>query len=140
MTVGGASWAGFDAEGTLALTAGPLIRGTRGKLLTHMPLGPQTASEMASLLQEAYALANADPSDPDPQLDLEGRDEPVFGEHSNRRLAATNARQNMATTGASEMDIDLSLGWQEKMYNAKMQIHYEQRFTRERRAAGTSLL
>ncbi len=74
------------------------------------------------------------------QRDLEGREEPSFGEHSLRRLADTVARRTMEATGATEMDLDLMFGWQERMYSRKMQIHYEQRFTRERRACVTSLL
>ena len=133
--------AGFTEAGLVSTTAGPLVRATRGSnLLTHMPLQPQTASEMSSVLQEAWDMANADPADPDPQRDLEGRDSPVFGEHSLRRMADTVARRTMELTGATEMDLDLMFGWQEKMYSRKMQIHYEQRFTRERRAKVTSLL
>ena len=85
-------------------------------------------------------MANSAPDDPDPQLDLEGHDAALFGEHSDRRLADTNARREMINTGVTEMDIDLTLGWQEKFYSAKMQIHYEQRLDRERRALVTSRL
>ena len=46
----------------------------------------------------------------------------------------------MAETGASEMDIDLTFGWQERFYNGKMNVHYEARFDRKRRAAVTSRL
>ena len=58
----------------------------------------------------------------------------------NRRGANTVARATQETTGASEMDIDLTFGWQERFYNQKMQVHYEARFDRKKRAAVTSLL
>ena len=64
---------------------------------------------------------------------------PLWGNHSFRRFADTVARQTMAKTGASEQDIDLYFGWMERFYQAKMQIHYESRFTRTRRSAVTSL-
>ena len=53
-------------------------------------------------------------------------------------LSDTIARQTMALTGATEQDIDLYFGWMERFYQAKMQIHYESRFTRTRRTAVTS--
>ena len=45
----------------------------------------------------------------------------------------------MVQTQATEQDIDLYFGWMERFYQAKMQVHYESRFTRTRRAAVTSL-
>ena len=76
---------------------------------------------------------------PDDELDLQGFDKPLWGNHSLRRFADTVARQTMALTGASEQDIDLYFGWLERFYQQKMQIHYESRFTRTRRSAVTSL-
>ena len=38
------------------------------------------------------------------------------------------------------MDIDLTFGWQERFYSQKMQVHYEARFDRKKRAAVTSQL
>ena len=46
----------------------------------------------------------------------------------------------MGQTGATEQDIDITFGWQESFYSAKMQNHYESRFTRERRTCVTRLL
>ena len=46
----------------------------------------------------------------------------------------------MSQTGASEQDIDLTFGWMENFYSAKMQVHYESRFTRERRSCVTRLV
>ena len=39
----------------------------------------------------------------------------------------------MARTGMSEDDIDLTFGWNERMYSRKMQHHYATRFNRDRR-------
>ena len=76
---------------------------------------------------------------PDPELDLQGFDAPLWGHHSFRRFADTVARETMMLTGASEQDIDLYFGWQERFYHQKMQIHYQSRFTRTARTAVTSL-
>ena len=46
----------------------------------------------------------------------------------------------MTETGATEQDIDLVYGWNETMYSAKMQMHYESRFDRDRRKAVTRLV
>jgi hypothetical protein len=46
----------------------------------------------------------------------------------------------MGQTGATEEDIDLTFGWQEAMYSKKMQIHYESRFTRDRRVNVTRMM
>ena len=63
-------------------------------------------------------------------LDLCGLEKPLWGHHSFRRMADTNARRNMARTGVTEMDIDLMFGWQERMYNQRMQFHYDTYFSR----------
>ena len=50
------------------------------------------------------------------------------------------ARRDMEATDTSEMDIDLIFGWNESLYNNKMQIHYQSHFTRVKRMRVTSLL
>ena len=50
------------------------------------------------------------------------------------------ARQTRGQTGATERDIDLVFGWQEAMYAATMQLHYESIDDVVRRAAVTSLI
>ena len=65
---------------------------------------------------------------------------PLWGHHSHRRGADSVARQTMGQTGATEEDIDLTFGWQEAMYSKKMQIHYESRFTRDRRVNVTRMM
>ena len=46
------------------------------------------------------------------------------------------ARETMKETGATELDIDLYLGWNELIHHREMQLHYEglQRGSRVRRA------
>ena len=120
---------------------GPLMRGTHGVQLgyTNMPLSPQsTYDTLHKLFDEAYKLANEE--SPDPELDLQGLRTPLWGHHSLRRFADTNARKWMDVTGASERDIDLVFGWQEQFYSQKMQLHYETKFTRETRVNVTRMI
>ena len=133
--------AGFSETGRVSITPGPLLVATeeQGRAITHMPLDPgSTYPIITGCLQRAFELANE--TSPDPQLDLGHRTDPRFTNHSNRRGANTVARQTQALTGATDMDLDLTFGWQERFYNSKMQVHYEARFDRRRRAAVTSLL
>ena len=105
-----------------------------------MPLDPWTTyATLHKMLDEAYTLANP-PGDPDPWLDLQGLDEPLWGHHSFRRCADSVARATMSQTGATEDDIDLTFGWQERMYSQKMQNHYESLFTRDVRHRVTMYL
>ena len=133
--------AGFGPCPWLDHVPGPLLRATHhGESLpyTHMPIVPGSTYEILhDIFDEAYSLTQE--SGPDPELDLQGWDEPVWGHHSLRRFADTVARETMSQTGASEQDIDLVFGWMENMYSAKMQLHYQSRFTRTKRAAVTSL-
>ena len=97
-----------------------------------MPLKPQsTYDALHKAMDAAYDEARRDGRDP--EIDLNGLAKPQWGHHSWRRLADTVARQTMAETGATEQDIDLTFGWQEALYSAKMQVHYESRFDREKR-------
>ena len=56
------------------------------------------------------------------------------------RLADTVARETMAQTGATELDIDLIFGWNEALHSQKMQLHYETKFNREKRTRVTKLI
>ena len=120
------------------MVPGPFLRSTdaAGRYISHMPITPQSLGDMSTMLHKAHELTAGD----DPDFDLEGRDEPSFGHHPNRRYSNTVARRDMLKTGATEQEIDLNYGWNEHMHNQTMQIHYEQRFTRERRSALTSLM
>jgi len=123
-----------------SIVNGPLLRATHGSLLLHMPIDPGSTYELLhKIYDEAYEMANPI-GDPDPGLDLQGMDSPLWGHHSNRRMADTVARQTMAKSGATEYDIDLVFGWQERMYSQKMQLHYETRFNREQRYRVTMFL
>ena len=133
--------AGFTDEGRLSIVPGPLLVATTdsGRAVSHMPLDPGSAYPLIhESLARAYELANED--SPDPQLDLGTRSKPRWAHHSNRRGSNTVARRTQALTGATEMEIDLTYGWQERFYNLKMQVHYEARFDRVRRAAVSSLI
>ena len=122
------SLAGF--EDWLAVVPGPLLRAThgRGKGLTHMPIVPGSTYE---IIHDCFAAAHraANLSTPDPELDLQGFGAPLWGHHSLRRFADTVARETMATTGATEQDIDIIFGWLESYYSQKMQLHYQSRFS-----------
>ena len=134
--------AGFTEAGRISVVPGPLLVATTdiGRALTHMPLDPgSTYPLITDSLSRAYELANPEGS-PDPQLDLGSRSMPRWAHHSNRRGSNSVARKTQALTGATEMEIDLTYGWQERYYNKKMQVHYEARFDRVRRAAVSSLL
>ena len=132
--------AGF--EPWLSFQPGPFLRATHGKVLgcSHMPIQPGSTYGALHDVCDAAHRATHTAQDPDPELDLRGRDSPLWGHHSWRRAADTFARQTMAETGATEADIDLVFGWNEAFYSAKMQRHYESHFDRIRRAAVTSLL
>ena len=133
--------AGFDEPDRVTIVPGPLIRASShvGRVQTHMPLVASSTYEgLHTWLEEAQRLANL--GGPDPELDLQGLAEPLWGHHSSRRFADTVARQTMAETGATEQDIDLTFGWQEAMYSARMQVHYESKFVREKRKAVTRLI
>ena len=136
--------AGFGATGhpggCVSVGLGPLLRSTDGDRVSHMPLDPSaTYATLHRIFDDAYDLANPE-GDPDPWLDMQGMDEPLWGHHSFRRMADTVARATMERTGATEQDIDLIFGWNEKMYSHKMQCHYETRFNRDRRYRVTMYL
>ena len=105
-----------------------------------MPLSTQsTYDSLHRLMDEAFRRASPT-GDPDPELDLQGLTDPLWGHHSLRRMADTIARQTRDVTGASEQDIDLLFGWMEAFYSAKMQMHYETKLIREARAAITRMI
>ena len=125
------------------IVPGPLMRATHTKkdsaeCFSHMPLNPaSTYTWLHGVMEAAFAASQA--MVPDPELDLMGLSEPLWGHHSFRRFADTVARQTRHLTGASEQDIDMYFGWMEAFYSAKMQLHYESTFVRERRTAVTRM-
>ena len=123
------------------LVPGPLMRATHGKEMgmAHMPLQPSSTYKMLhDCFDRAFDLANAETADP--ELDLRGLSSPLWGHHSARRGADTVARDSMEITGATERDIDIIFGWNEHMYRAIMQLHYESNLQRDRRAKVTSMM
>ena len=118
------------------------MRATHGATLgaSHMPMSTQsTYDSLHAVMARAYAAANP-AGDPDTEIDLQGLQEPLWGHHSFRRFADTVARQTMHETGATEQDIDITFGWMEAFYSAKMQMHYETKLIREKRSAVTRLI
>ena len=86
--------------GFVSVVPGPLMRSTNGESmgLSHMPLQPSSTYELLhECLPKAFEMANAD--GPDPDLDLQGLKEPLWGHHSIRRGADTVARHTMHLTG-----------------------------------------
>ena len=83
-------------------------------------------------------MANA--NGPDPELDLRGLRAPLWGTHSARRGADTNARTNMHLTGSTPLDIDMVFGWNEHLHKQEMQLHYESGAQRDQRSKVTSMM
>ena len=144
--VGGPDIATVCEELTLAgfgewieIVPGPLMRATYGKLVyAHMPLDARSTYHYlgaSQVMEQAWQKSLRGPPDPEP--DLQGFEEPLWGHHSFRRFADTVARETMGISGATTQDIDILFGWQERMYNSTMQIHYESVFTRDRRTRVT---
>jgi hypothetical protein len=116
---------GYTAE----IVPGPLILATMGgresSTLKAMPLATDsTSGPTKEVIVAAYVAANADPLDPDPDLDVEAGREPKWSTHSLRRLADTVARKWMEFTGTTEAEIDIYFGWHERILLKSMQVHY----------------
>ena len=127
-------------NGFVSIGLGPLIRATDGSHVSHMPLDPSsTYATLHKIMDSAYVLANPE-GDPDPWLDLQGLDDPLWGHHSFRRCADTVARATRGKSNTDEEDIDIIFGWNERMYSRKMQHHYETRFNRDKRYRVTMFL
>ena len=75
------------------------------------------------ILTRAHEMTNT-ANDPDPDLDVDPRRSPKWSTHSLRRLADTVARRYREQTGTSEAEIDIYLGWQERLLKKAMQFHY----------------
>ena len=112
------------------LVPGPLIRATQGKVLTHMPLATgSTYTHLTGAMKKAY-LISKEMEDPDLELDLQGLEEPKWGNHSLRRHSDKVARESLpvhAAAGATDVTkqlIDYFYGWLLKEMNKDMQLHY----------------
>ena len=120
---------------------GPLIRATcsRGGHVTHTAMDPKsTLRAIGSMMDEAYEAVLASRTH-DPELDLMGREVPLFRNHANRRFADKVARDAMRLGAVSEVDIDIFFGWKEKEHEKNSQLHYagESRRDRVRRSLMT---
>ena len=112
----------------------------RGKLLTHMPLAPESSyTHIIGALKEAYELSSQ-MEEPDLELDLEGLEEPKWGHHTLRRTGDKVARDSMEDTGVTAGDIDDQYGWNQRERSKEQQIHYAGRRDRSRRARVTMML
>ena len=118
------------------IVPGPFLLSTSGGahgVLTCMPLQVESASAVSkAMLEKAAMKANCDPRDPDPDLDVDVRDSGTkawekakWTSHSMRRLANTIARRYRGETDTTEAEIDIYLGWHERVLLKQMQRHYE---------------
>ena len=78
--------------------------------------------------------------EPDYELDLEGRDEPHFGNHANRRYADRTACDTAEKTGATKGEINDHFGWDQKARKKESQLHYHGRTHRLKRARVTMMV
>ena len=109
-------------------------------IVTHMPLMPgSTYTHVPTALFEAWKI-NKKNGVVDDELDLEGRDEPKFGNHGNRRRSDQNANDNKEKTGATDGDIDDCYGWNQKERKQTSRLHYQGRTARLKRARVTMML
>jgi hypothetical protein len=114
--------------------AGPLLRATEpgSGALTHMPLQVGSSYEHhVKSMRSAYKVSAA-LEEPDLELDLQGEEEPHFANHSARRHADRVARETMALTECSVMDLDITFGWNEAKRKKDMQMHYQGRDRNQR--------
>ena len=122
---------------------GPLLRATRlgdAQRLSHMPLNPKsTYTHLVDALRKAYVTSQA-MHEPDRELDLEGRDEPHFGNHSGRRYADRKATDSAEITGATKGEIDDHFGWNQRERKKDSQLHYHGKAARLRRARITMMI
>ena len=119
---------------------GPLLRATHGRLLTHMPLAPDSSyTHIMGALRDAYLLSS-EMEEPDLELDLAGLEEPKWGHHSLRRTADKIARDTMAMTGADKGDIDDMFGWKQKERKKDQQLAYAGLRDRVHRARITMMI
>ena len=112
------------------MVPGPLIRATLGYKLSHMPLATgSTYTHLSGAMRMAYEISSK-MDEPDLELDLQGRKEPKFSNHSLRRHSDKVARESLPlhlSDGSSEITkqvIDYFYGWLLKEMTKDMQLHY----------------
>ena len=101
-----------------------MTRATRGHLLTHMPLAPDSSyTHIMKAVRSAYEVSSQ-MDEPDPELDLDGLEEPKWGHHSMRRAADKKARDSAEEVGLEKGEIDDLFGWKQRERRKDMQLHY----------------
>ena len=111
---------------------GPLVRATLGYKLTHMPLvSASTYTHLIGAIWKAYEISK-EMNEPDTELDLQGLEEPKFGNHSLRRHADKKARESLPMqinikegwNDITKEVINYFFGWCLKEMSKEMQLHY----------------
>ena len=112
------------------IVAGPLIRATLGNKLTYMPLATgSTYTHLVGAMKMAYEISSK-MSEPDTEFDLQGLEEPKFGNHSLRRHSDKVARESLSKYKRHGWDdvtkevINYFYGWCLKEMSKDMQLHY----------------
>ena len=131
-------WLAEQGVGDVTLVPGPMLLSTTGGRHEHtkvtcMPLNAATAATFSvELLHDAAKHMARDLAGQDPHLDVEAGCEPKWTSHSLRRCAATAARRHLKDSGMTEVDIDIFMGWNERLLMKAMQRHYEAMNVRSR--------
>ena len=115
----------------LSIVPGPFVRATLGKTLTHMPMATKsTYTHLLGATKAAYEISSK-MNEPDLELDLQGLEQPKFGNHSFRRHSDKVARESLHLHEArgsinvvTKQLIDYFYGWLLKEMNKDMQLHY----------------
>ena len=125
-----------DAGFLVHRVPGPLLLTTQGGNHARPELMPFTISSAhgptSEILTSACGPMWGLGAQHDPDLDVEPGAHPKWSTHSLRRCAATMARKFMDSADVTEADIDLYMGWHEKVLLKNMQRHYEQMDLRRR--------
>ena len=124
----------------LDVVPGPLIRGTHGTLLSHMPLAIASSYKHAmGALNHAWEISSS-MEEVDLELDIEGLEKPKWAHHTLRRSGDKFARASMNETGTTELDIDEVYGWRQAERAKVQQLHYAGRQARSQRAKVTMMI
>ena len=122
---------------------GPLLRATAQgstRTLTHMGLKPgSTYASVPTALFKAWKR-NDEEGIVDEDLDKEGRDVPLFGNHGNRRYSDRRAQDSMDVTGVTMGQINDHFGWDQKARRKQSALHYHGRLERLKRAKVTMMI
>ena len=113
-----------DLSTHASIVPGPLMRATHGYSLSHMPLAVDSTYTHLSVAMKMAGDISAAMVEPDPELDLQGQESPIFTNHSLRRKSDGVARESMEATGATKQMIDSFYGWLLKEMQKDMQLHY----------------